>query len=303
MMLSRRRLLKTGSAAAAALAFPEWSFAEVSLGDMTVQTVSDGSLVLPFDFIFEPVPEEIRAATVGAFDLDGQTLQPPCNLTLVRQGSNVILFDAGSGSTFQPSAGQIVDALDAAGVAPEDVTHVVFTHAHPDHIWGVLDDFDEPVFYEAEHLIGRREFDYWMDPNTVDTIGAARQAFAVGAARRLEAMADRLTFFEDGEEILPNIAAVMTPGHTPGHMSFEARSGGDALMIVGDAIGNHHIALTHPGLPLGSDQEMEEAAATRSALIDRLVTEDIRIAGFHLPDGGLGRLDRSGEGYVFIAET
>lgn len=303
MELSRRRLMTQGGAAAAALALPSWSLAETAVGDMIVQTVSDGSLTLPFGFIFEPVPTEIREETVSAFGLNGETLTPPSNLTLVRQSESLILFDAGSGSAFQPSAGEIVNALDVVGVAPEDITHVVFTHAHPDHVWGVLDDFDEPVFYEAEHMIGRQEFDYWMDPDTVDTIGAARQAFAVGAARRLGALADQFTLFEDGDEVLPGIAALMTPGHTPGHMSFEVRSGSDALVIVGDAIGNHHIAMRHPGVPLGSDQEMEQAATTRTALLNRIVAEDMWIAGFHLPDGGLGRVDRAGDGFAFSAEA
>lgn len=300
MTLTRRQLMTTAAAAAGALALPRYSLAETAVGEMQVQTVSDGSLMLPFDFIFAPVPDDVRAATAAQFDLDGETLTPPCNLTLVRQPDRLILFDAGSGPAFQPTAGEIVAALAAAGTAPEDITDVIFTHAHPDHIWGVLDDFDEPVFYNARHMIGQAEFDYWTDPATVDTIGAERQAFAVGAARRLDMLADRLAFFSDGDEVAPGIAAHLTPGHTPGHMSFALQSGGDALMICGDAINNHHVALTHPGMPLGADQDMETGAATRAALLDRIVSEDMGVAGFHLPGGGLGRIDRTGDGYTFL---
>ena len=105
---------------------------------------------------------------------------------------------------------------------------------------GVLDDFDDLMFPQAEYLMGAEEWAYWRDPATVDTIGEARASFAVGAARRLAAIEDRVRHFRDGEEVLPGVAAVATFGHTPGHMSFELRQGTQAVLIGGDAIGNHH---------------------------------------------------------------
>src|SRR5690606_8232071 len=149
---------------------------------------------------------------------------------------------------------------DGLGLAPEDITHLVITHGHPDHIWGLLDDFDEAYLPNAQILMGRAEFDYWMDPNTVSTIGEARQTFALGAQRRLEAVADLVTFFEDGAEIRPGVAARLTPGHTPGHMSFELRDGSDSLMVLGDPLGNHHVAFERPEWESGSDQDMATAA-------------------------------------------
>ena len=64
------------------------------------------------------------------------------------------------------------------------------------------------------------EADYWLDPATVETIGEARAAFAVGAKNRLEAIADGLNTFADGDTVIPGIVARATLGHTPGHMSF-----------------------------------------------------------------------------------
>ena len=303
MTLSRRSLLTHGGAAAAAFALPHSGRATTIVGEMTIDTVSDGFLHLSRDFIFEPLPADIRSETETAFGLTSETLQAPCNLTLVRREGHVVLFDAGAGPGFQPSAGRIVDALATIGLSADDITHVVFTHAHPDHIWGILDDFEDPVFPKAEHMIGRREFDYWADPDTLHRIGESRQPFAVGAARRLDALAERFSLFDDGDEILPGIAAVMAPGHTPGHMCFEVRAGHDALMILGDAISNHHVAMHYPSAPLGSDQDMPLAAATRMSLLKRIVAENMRVSGFHLPHGGMGRVERAGDGFSFHAES
>ena len=275
---------------------------ELTLGGATVTSVSDGNLVLPGGMFFDALPQDELAPILETHGVSRDQVEPPCNLTLLQDGERTVLFDAGSGPGFMPSAGAVVDSLDALGVAPEDVTHVIFTHAHPDHLWGVLDDFDDPLFFAAEHMISQAEWDYWTDPDTVNTIGELRASFAVGAARRLGAIAEQMTFFSDQDEVIPGVLAHLTPGHTPGHTSFEIRHGGAAVMVGGDAIGNHHVAFARPEWPSGSDHDPDLGADTRQRLLDRLVEDDIALLGFHLPDGGLGRVERVGSSYRFISE-
>ena len=256
--------------------------------------------VLPGDFIFGPMPQDALAPILDDYGLDRDRVEPPCNLALYRDGTNTVLFDVGAGWDFMPSAGKLPENLDAAGVAPEDVTHVVFTHAHPDHIWGLLDDFDDPLFSNASYHMGRAEWDYWWDPETVNTIGEARAAFAVGAKRRMEIIEDATELFDDGAEVLPGITARLTPGHTPGHMSFEIGAGSDRALVLGDAVINHHVAFRKPAWESGSDHDAEQAARTRVALLDRLASENLPLVGFHLPGGGIGRADRLGDAFTFI---
>lgn len=277
--------------------------ASTTLGGMQIDMVSDGNLILPRDFILAGLPEDELAPILAEAGVGDGALEPPCNLTLVRHEDRVILFDVGAGTEFMPTAGFLPDALDDLGVYPEDITHLVITHGHPDHIWGLLDDFGDVFLPEAEILMGRAEFDYWRDPNTVETIGQARQTFAIGAARRLGEVADRISFFEDGAEILPGIAARASVGHTPGHMAFELRDGSDSLMVVGDALGNHHVAFARPDWETGSDQDPQTAAQTRVSLLDQITAHTMRVAGFHLP-GAIGHVDqRADGGYRFVAES
>jgi glyoxylase-like metal-dependent hydrolase (beta-lactamase superfamily II) len=301
-MLTRRQILTTAASALTLPLLPHrvWASSSLALGGFQIDTLSDGSLVLPGDFILGGMPQDEMQAIIARHGLPTDQLTPPCNLTLLRDGTNTVLFDVGSGPDFMPSAGKVLEAFDALGLSPDDVTHVMITHAHPDHIWGLLDDFDEPLFAQATHMIGQAEFDYWMDPATFDSIGTARQAFAVGAQRRLSVLADTVQLLQDGDEPLPGITARLTAGHTPGHMAFELRSGDGAAMVVGDALGNHHIAFERPEWVSGSDQDGERAAQTRLALLDRLAAEDIAIIGFHLPGGGIGRAERADAGYRFI---
>jgi glyoxylase-like metal-dependent hydrolase (beta-lactamase superfamily II) len=284
---------------AAALALPRAGFAatELSLGDGKLITLSDGNLTLPGDFVLANMDPAMAAAMREKYNLAADSYTPPCNVTLFQDGTRNVLFDVGAGPDFMPSAGKLDEALDAVGLTHDDITHVIFTHAHPDHLWGLLDDFDEPQFANAEYLLGQAEFDYWTNPETVNTIGEARTTFAVGAARRLDAIAEQLQFFNDGDEPLPGVFARLSAGHTPGHMSFIV--GGKAL-VLGDAISNNFVAFEQPGYASGSDQDPEMAAATRISLLDQITADDLTIAGFHLPGGGIGTVARDGDSYTYI---
>ncbi len=302
MRFTRRRLFGVGAGLVAMGLAPARVWAELTIGDAKVSTVSDGSLTLPGDFIFQHMPEAELTTLLQEANIARDRLEPECNVTLYQGGGNTVLFDVGSGPDFMPTAGKVIESLNAIGVAPDDVTHVVFTHAHPDHIWGLLDDFDDPVFANATYMIGRDEWDYWWDAETVDSIGEARAAFAVGAKRRLEAIENQIERFDGNQEILPGIAAVSTYGHTPGHMSFEIRDGSTAALIAGDAIGNHHVAFRKPEWLSASDQNPAMAAQTRMNLFDRVIADDLALIGFHLPNGGIGRAEKASDGYRFTQD-
>lgn len=304
-MTSRREFLATGAALTSCAALGLTAGAarsQITIGDARIDVVSDGSLTLPGSFIFDTMPQDELLPILERYGQSADTLTPPCNVTLLRHGQRTILFDVGSGPDFAPNSGVLSTSLQSLGVSPEDVTDVVFTHAHPDHLWGLIDDFEDPLFPQATYMMGKTEWDYWMNPNTVDEIGEARAAFAVGAKRRMEMIEDQITFFTDGEEIISGVAARQTAGHTPGHMAFEVRNGTEAVMILGDSIGNDHIAFARPQWHSGSDQDPETAAATRTALLDQLSHDKTRVIGFHLRGNGIGYVDKTADGYSFVAE-
>ena len=300
-MINRREFVLTASAASLLGSIgTSWASSSQKLGKFQVDVVSDGHLRLPASFIFAGMPKDEIARLMQRHGLSKEGLEPDCNLTLLRQGDRTVLFDVGSGPNFMDSAGKISDALSEIDVDPSEITDVVFTHAHPDHIWGILDDFDDPLFSEARYHISQAEFDYWTDPNTVNTIGEMRQAFAAGAARNLAAIEEMTTRFKAESEILPGIFARATYGHTPGHTSVEIRDGGESLMVIGDAIGNHHVAFEYPQWEANSDQDKTLGAKSRASLIEQMAAEKTKVIGFHFPYPGIGFVEKSGSGYKWI---
>ena len=217
-----------------------------------------------------------------------RNLNSRLNLTLYQSGTKKVLFDAGAGVDFLSGMGTLVESLEAIDLSTDDITDVVFTHAHPDHIWGVLDDFDDLTFQNANYHIGRMEWEYWFDTETINKVREDRIPMAVGAKRRLEALEENINLFDSNDEIIDGIKALLTPGHSPGHMSFEIANGSRSALIVGDAINDHHVAFKRPNWLNGLDQNPDEAAQTRQKLLNRISNEDMLIIGFHLPFLGLG---------------
>ncbi|WP_102223233.1 MBL fold metallo-hydrolase [Acidimangrovimonas sediminis] len=308
MQITRRKILAGAAAAALPFGAPfpavagQTDLTGLTLGAARIDTLSDGHLVLNRDFVMADEPHPEADNFMAQHGVPEGNFTPGCTLALLRDGPRTVLFDAGSGPGFQPTAGKLQAALDRLGVARTGITHVVLTHAHPDHLWGLIDDFDEPAFPDAQLMIGRAEFDYWRDPATIDTIGAERQNFAAGARSRLDRLADRFTLIEPGDEPLPGVEAMATHGHTPGHLSYIVHRG-DGVVITGDALANAHVAFARPDWHWGSDQDWDAAAGTRRVLLDRLAADRLRLIGFHLPGSGIGRAERQGDAYRFLPET
>jgi len=281
---------------------PRLAFAESSLsvGRATLSVISDGHLVLPTNFLQPPnVSTEEFQIWLKTQSIVTERIQSACNITLWRHGDALVLFDVGAGGAFMDSAGQLLDGLEAAGVAAEDITDVVITHAHPDHLWGLVDDFDELVFPEANYHMHESEWDFWWADDTVDKMPEARKVFAVGAKNRFNYLADRIQLFSNGDEPVSGVEAVLTAGHTPGHTSFALHSEGNSAMVIGDALTHPVLAFEKTSWLNASDHDPLLAAESRKGLLDRLATDKTPIIGYHLPYPGLGQVQRDVSAYRF----
>jgi len=302
--LTRRNVLAGGLAlTATGIAGLRNASAEASLtvGDHEITVFSDGHLSLPMNFILPEQSKEEISALLTPHGLATDMLTPDCNITLLRSGDRLVLFDVGSGPNFQPTAGELPGKLDAAGIDPSDITDVILTHAHPDHLWGILDEFDDPLYPEANVWVPQGEWDYWLADDTLANMPEERKSFVVGAQSRLQAIEERVSMIAPGQEVLPGVEAVATYGHTPGHMSYVIHGGSESVFVIGDAISNTVISFEKPDWASGSDQDRDMGIATRLKLLDRLAQDRSRVIGYHFPHPGEGRVEKTGEGYTFTA--
>ena len=273
-----------------------------TIGAIEVIAVSDGALNVPLPFAFPETPPDQLASLFTAHGLPAGGTPNPTNVTLVKTGAELVLIDAGSGANFQPTAGKLLENLEAAGIDPAAITTVVFTHGHADHLWGALDDFeDAPRFPKARYVMAAQEWDFWTHPDTPDRVPEAFRGMALGSARILKRIGNRLERRKAGDTVAPGLTYVATIGHTPGHMSVMVESGRDRLLVGADALTHVAVSFARPDWRVGSDYDGDRAIATRKRLLDRLATERTPLIGFHLPYPGHGLVERTGLAYRFVA--
>jgi len=240
---------------------------------------SDGPMNLPIESVFYDIFDDDRQKYLEAAKVSDGIWRRAVNVNLLEVGERKILFDVGSGVNFLPTLGELPAALDAAGVDVGTITDVVFTHAHPDHIWGILDDFDDLLMPDVP----------------------GRESFAVGAKSRFDMIRDQISFFKGGDEILSGIEAVDTSGHTPGHASFLIHNSAGSVLVAGDALTHPVISIEYPQWHDPADMDREAAALMRKKLLDRLATDKIGLAATHLPAPGFGRVESSQSAWRYVA--
>src|SRR5580704_11235973 len=204
-------------------------FYRFNLGSAEVTVVSDGPLPLgPPKGTFIGVPDdEVRKMLTDNF-LSPDNVVLEQNSPIVNTGDKLILFDTGMGALHQfgPTTGRQQKSMAEAGIKPEDIDAVVFSHAHIDHIGGVVDGDGRVLFPNAQYYISQADFDFWTDEGKAD---GALKDFVVHARKNLLPVRDRIVFYKDGQEFLPGVQAIAAPGHTVGHTIFTVTSNGNSF--------------------------------------------------------------------------
>lgn len=305
-ILHRRKVLAgLGAAivAPAAAPFAVRAAAPVTrrVGAMEVMIFSDGVLHVPLSFTLPETPPAEAAALFQSHGLPDQGAPAQTNVVLVKTGGELVLLDAGSGAKFQPTAGKLQENLEAAGIAPETITKVVFTHGHADHLWGTIDDFDDGErFPNASYVISAAEWDFWTHPDTPAKVPDWLKGMAIGSARILKLIEKKVERRKDGETVAPGLTFVTSPGHTPGHMAVMVESGKERLLVGGDVFSNTAVSFARPEWRVGSDFDRDQGVRTRRRMLDQLASDRIPLIGFHLTWPGQGMVERSGTAYRFI---
>jgi glyoxylase-like metal-dependent hydrolase (beta-lactamase superfamily II) len=300
--LSRRTVLAAAATTLATRALPAFAAAPYTFnhGTFELTVVSDGHLVLPVSFLAPGAPPAEREALLKAAGETGEQYNSPTNVTLIRTARDLILIDMGSGDRFMPTAGKLWDNLKAAGIDKSKITKVIFTHGHPDHLWGTVDDLDELVLPDATFFVAGAEWDFWKGDNATRGLPAERAGFVTGARRNYAAIKDKVKMIKAGDEVATGLRIIDTPGHTQGHVSLEI-AGGEGLIIGGDALTHPLISFQHPEWKPTADHVPDQAVTTRRKLLDRLTADRSKLISFHLPYPGVGIVERKDGAYRFVA--
>jgi glyoxylase-like metal-dependent hydrolase (beta-lactamase superfamily II) len=269
------------------------------IGTMAATILSDGPLSLPSaNEIFNgPDAVAIDAALTDS-GLPTDRVRVEQNCLLLETGGRRALFDNGLGSqkVYGPDSGRLPASLREAGIDPASIDAMVLTHAHSDHCWGTMGDDGIPNFPNATLYMAQQELDFWMS----NPVGERRERSLAGFRRHILPLRERISCIRDGEEFLPGVQAWLTPGHTPGHMSYLFAGG---WCLTGDVAFHDPLSYRFPEAESLFDTDRTVGAATRRRVLDRLAQEHLSIVGYHQPWPGLGRVERAGSAFRYVALT
>lgn len=271
-------MMTTGSmpAQAGEIPFSEFSVGEVNLRVMSlVQKDLNSSILMPST-------EEQKKAVAAACP-DG-AVHNVLNVLLIRVPGAVALVDTG----YDWTDAQMDEALREAGLGRGDVTHIIITHAHGDHVGGLVKD-GRPTFPSAMVLFPERELSYWTSPeNRKEASGGALKIFD-NVANIASAYKDRMGTFEAGENVcaaLPGVLSVDEAGHTPGHVGIMVSAEGRTFVFWSDLLHAFDVQAAHPAVSASFDMDPAAAARVREDMLNRARKEGWLVTGSHVPFTG-----------------
>jgi glyoxylase-like metal-dependent hydrolase (beta-lactamase superfamily II) len=253
------------------------------IGDLHLWTLSDAQFVVANDgktFGVDAGPDAV-AQVLQAADAPTDRITLSVDVLLLRVGKLVILFDTGLGAAHH---GVLSQSLQQAGVAPEDVTDVLITHPHQDHIGGLVTARETPAFPDA----------------VVRMTPAAWASLQRQFPRLGKAIAQQVHTFEPGTVIVPDVVqSVPLAGHTPGHTGYEIISGRTRLLDIGDIAHSSIVSLAKPEWTVTFDEDKRAAKATRLKKLKELARSHERVFAPHFPFPGTGRIMTEDEGFAW----
>ncbi len=323
MKLDRRQLMTTAAAGAALLAIPAAprpasaqqpaagqgggpqpqpaSAYRYRIGDITVTACADGFAARPLDETFIPNAEfgDVQKALDTAF-MPTDTLPIPFTPLVVQTGSEVILIDTGFADNGPPTTGQLRANMEAAGIRPEDVTKVVISHFHGDHINGVRSKAGDLVYPNAEIMVPEPEWAFWMDDAKMESAPEGLKGNFQAVRRVFGDNASDITQYRWDQEVAAGVTAVDAHGHTPGHTAFVIASGDDRMIMIVDVTNHPALFVRNPDWSPVFDMDAEQARQTRRRILDMAASEKLRVAGYHFPFPANGYIVKAGDGYDLV---
>lgn len=262
------------------------------MGHLEITALYDGFVDINPKLLRGVSQEDIRAMLIKEFSIQHPTgIQVSINAFLVKTESNLILVDAGAGTAFGTSAGDLQRSIEEAGYNSAEIDSILITHMHIDHFAGIVRPDGKAAFPNATIYLSRAEAEDSLRGGVYDL-----PMRAIAPYMEME----HFKTFVDGQAILPRVKTVYEIGHTRGMAGYLFDTGADPLLLWGDLVHVFSVQFPHPEISIEFDENQSAAITTRRKIMNQAAVDKFMIASPHLPFPGLGHIEKEGEGYRWI---
>jgi glyoxylase-like metal-dependent hydrolase (beta-lactamase superfamily II) len=190
--------------------------------------------------------------------------------------------------------------LEDAGVSAEEIDFVLCTHLHVDHVgWNtkLVDGRWVPTFPNAKYIFSRNEFELWKGRYDNKENVPVPQVYADSVLPIVEA--GQALIVEDDHQIDDGMWIEPSPGHTPGHVMLNLKSGDETALMTGDVI-HHPLQLVRPEWSCRACENAEQSAKTRMAMLERVADTSTLLCPAHFSSPTMGHVvSEPGDGYRY----
>lgn len=273
------------------------------IGEIEALVISDGVLLLPAETMSTNVDPVDRAVWLDDMFLPPDAFDWPLNVMMVRRGDRNILIDSGLGAEYPdfPRAGLLPQRLAAAGIDLGDLTDIIITHMHMDHVGGLLvEGIKEQLRPDLRIHVAASEVEFWKSPDFSQACmpEPIPTVLCSAATRFLNEYGSYLQTFDEECEVAPGVTIHRTGGHTAGHSVVCLESRGDRLTFAGDAI--FPVGFDHPDWHNGFEHYPDESARVRVDLLKKIAATGELLVATHLPFPSVGHVAIDGDGFRWV---